>query len=204
MQYHTIHQNLSIKLSSIVKLLIVAAILFAMLGANGGVASASANGITIQPADWQTLRRASIVKDGSHGKVVKIRPAKSGSPSATGVFTFGKATDAHPNGVPLEKLENFVAANFGKPAKVCVVARANSADSSVFLAINNFVAKQPGGTYFKGKYFDVKNGYGKHCFDFKIISKKAYQANQSSAEVWVENTNYGITLFVDTVKVSLR
>ncbi|MCA9328124.1 hypothetical protein KDA14_06355, partial [Candidatus Saccharibacteria bacterium] len=135
-----------------------------------------------------------------------IRPTNDSM--ASGVFSSGKATATYPNGKPLGKLANFVKANYGKPARMCVTARANNAYGTIALSANNFVSKQSDGTYFKSKYFDTTKNYKKYCINFKIISQKAYEANNGEfytpAEVWVQNVTYDSTIFIDNVKISLR
>lgn len=156
--------------------------------------------VTIQPANWQVLHKASIVTDSPKGNVVKI---------LTNQPSFSLDTNSAPqNGIitPLGKLLNFVDADLGKSAQLCLTARHSVSGESLPLLViaNNVLAgynTSTKGGWSKMVYFT--HTYTTKCTSITLTKTPARYNTYDAPEIVVNNQVSNATFFLDTVTLSL-
>lgn len=165
----------------------------------GLVPAAFAASVSIQPGDWQFKRNAVTTTFKGRGYITRINDATA-SQKHVSMVALSKTS----GGPTIAKVDKWVRANHGKPARVCAVMRARAGSVQGSLAVNGVhKGTQSSGGGYKSRTFRVSTAWTRTCLDFTVASSKYYYGN---ADVWVQNWESADTrdLYLDYVTLATR
>lgn len=161
--------------------------------------AAQAASVSISPGDWAVKKNAVTTTMKGRGQVTRINDAGPKQRHVSGVYAMRPTASK-----TLPKLDKWVRANHGKPARICAVMSGRVSGVKGAISINGMnKANQATGGGFKQRKITVGPGWKQQCMDFTVITRKHYYGN---ADVWVQNWESADPkdMYVDYVTLKTR
>jgi len=153
--------------------------------------------VTVYPGNWQTLHKNAVVKDGSHGDVVRLMRGSYTQMSTSKYILVSQTKNSTTyKTIALTKLAAFVQADLGHKVQACVTARSQAKSDQLSLDMNWMTTS----TRNERHTFKLTSKYQKMCYSF-TLTKDGYGAG--GAEI-TNGEASGYYRYLDNITFTLQ